>query len=102
MRRLPNVKAIFLPPDPSFLSFEKRALSARSRANRTEVLSYSCPLNDLLSPEGFFAVDSHLSCLEATLRRYRDGAGKGTLQKWEKRAREGTAFGNDIAEDIIN
>ena len=93
---------MFLPPDGSFLSREKRALSTRSFANLVAVLSYSCPLNDLPSPAGLSSVDSCRICLEARIRRHGEGVGRGDLRRWERKAREGTRFGNDIAGDSID
>lgn len=89
--------AMFFPPAASFLSRAKRALSSRSRSNRTAVLSYSCPLKDLPSPGGFSSVDSHLICLAAMLRGRGDGA-ESDLRR-EQRARAETLFGNDIVND---
>jgi hypothetical protein len=66
------------------------------------VLSYSCPLNDLPSPGGLLSVDSYRTCLEAGIRRHGEGVERVDLRRWERRAREGARFGNDIAWDSID
>jgi hypothetical protein len=99
---IPNVKAIFLPPAPSLRCLENLSLSDFSLANRTEVLSYNCPLNDRPSPAprftlsaGPFSVDSHRACLAAATRR-QGGEGRATLVKFKRRAVEGARLVNDM------
>ena len=91
--KIPKVRAMFLPPAPSFLSRANRCLSTRSRCIRSAALSYSCPLKERPSSEGRFCVDSHRSCLAAAVRGH--GGWMDDLTRVES-SFEGTRLVNDM------